>query len=373
MNVLQINQSDISGGAAIAAYRLHIGLLQNNIHSHLWVGDAKTNNSHVSVIPRRVWLENQLSRINRRFSLNYLNIVSSFELPQYPQYQNADLLHLHNLHTGYFNYLALPQLTQHKPTVWTLHDMWSLTGHCAYSYDCTRWQIGCGQCPYPDEYPAITWDSSGWEWRIKQWVYDKSNLVIVTPSVWLKQQAEQSLLQRFPIYHIPNGLDTQVFQPLDPQQCRQVLGLPETGYVVLFGVVQFRHRRKGGDLLLEALAALPDRIKSATVLLMFGQGGEEIAEQVGIKGMHLGYVGNDRLKAIAYSAADLSILPTRLDNCPLGILESFACGTPVVSFAVGGVPEFVHPDKTGYLASPEDAQELSRGMVEVSIALYLQF
>ncbi|MDB9311788.1 glycosyltransferase [Spirulina sp. CS-785/01] len=98
---------------------------------------------------------------------------------------------------------------------------------------------------------------------------------------------------------------------------------------------------------------------------MFGHGGEEIAEEVGMEGMHLGYVASDRLKAIAYSAADISILPTRLDNLPLGIQESFACGTPVVSFAVGVVPELVQSYQTGYLASPEDAQDLSGGIVEL--------
>lgn len=365
MNILQINQSDISGGAAIAAYRLHQGLLATGVNSHLFVGDAKTKSDRVTEIPRQLKLENQLSRINRRLSLNYINLISTFKLPQHSLYRKADLLHFHNLHTGYFNYLAIPNLTQHKPTLWTLHDMWSFTGHCAYSYECDRWKIGCGKCPYPEEYPDIKQDSTRWEWKLKNWVYQHSKLAIVTPSQWLKSQVEESILNCFPTYHIPNGIDLNIYQPLDRQTCRVLLGLNPNKFILLFGVENLTYRRKGGDLLVKALSQLPVSLKQEIILLSFGKGGEEVAKISGIESVNLGYVGSDRLKVIAYSTADLFILPTRADNFPLTLQESFACGTPAISFNVGGVGELVRPQITGYLAEPENVDDLRQGIIEL--------
>ena len=135
MKILHVNQSDISGGAAIAGFRLHQGLLAQGIDSRMLVGTVKTDSDRIASIPRKPRFENQLNRLTRYSGLNYINLFSSFNIPKHKFYQDADLLNFHNLHTGYFNYLAIPTLTKTKPAVFTLHDMWSFTGHCAYSYD----------------------------------------------------------------------------------------------------------------------------------------------------------------------------------------------------------------------------------------------
>ena len=365
MKVLQVNQSDIAGGAAIAGYRLHQGLLAQGVDSRLLVGKVKTSSDHVAAVPRKLRLENQLSRITRQLGLNYLNHLSSFDIPQHYSYQQAELLNFHNLHNGYFNYLAIPSLTKTKPAVFTLHDMWSFTGHCAYSYDCTRWKTGCGKCPYPKTYPAIKRDNTRLEWKLKDWVYSRSNLTIVTLSRWLAKQAQQSLLNRFPIHHIPHGIDTEAYQPLDCQNCRSLLGIPLGKNVLMFGAASLQDPRKGGDLLLDALSNLPNSLKTETVLLTIGSGGEAIAETVGIPTLNLDYVASDRLKSLAYSAADLFLFPTRADNLPLVLQESMACGMPMVWFKVGAVPDLVRPGITGYLAALEDAQDFSQGIVQL--------
>jgi glycosyltransferase involved in cell wall biosynthesis len=208
MKVLQINQSDLSGGAAIAGYRLHQGLLAQGIDSKLLVGRVTTKDDLVKPVPSKGILDRRLSRLSSKLGLNYVNLISSFNILKNSWYQEADILNFHNLHTGYFNYLATAKLTEAKPAVYTLHDMWSFTGHCAYSFDCDRWKIGCGKCPYPDTYPKIRRDSTDWEWKLKNWVYSKSNLTMVSPSRWLAQQAKQSMLNRFAIHYIPNGINT---------------------------------------------------------------------------------------------------------------------------------------------------------------------
>ena len=173
------------------------------------------------------------------------------------------------------------------------------------------------------------------------------------------------MLSCLPIHHIPYGIDTEAYQPLDPEQSRERLGIPLHKKVLMFGAARLTDPRKGGDLLLKALSSLPASLKAETVLLIIGNDGEAIAEAAGIASLNLGYVSSDRLKSIAYSAADLFIFPTRADNLPLVLQESMACGTPMVSFKVGGVPDLVRPGITGYLATPEDVFDFCNGIVEL--------
>jgi glycosyltransferase involved in cell wall biosynthesis len=365
LKVLHINQSDASGGAAIAASRLHQGLLSQGVVSSFLVGKAEQNYGEVHEISRNRKIEKLISRISTPLGHNMLHCISSFAIPCHPAYQQADILNFHNLHPGYFNYLAVPKLTASTPAVYTLHDMWSFTGHCAYSYDCERWKTGCGQCPYPQVYPRIKRDSTALEWKLKNWTYDRADLTIITPSRWLTTQAKQSMLSRFSIHHIPNGIDTEAYQPVDPEQCRAILGLPAKKFVLMFGADKLGDSRKGGDLLLKALELLPDSLKAEIILLTFGSGGEAMAAAAGMAVMDLGYVSNDRFKAIAYSAADIFVFPTRADNLPLVLQESMACGTPMVSFNIGGVPDLVRPGVTGYLAQPENSEDLCQRLIQL--------
>lgn len=365
MQVLHINQSDTAGGAALAGYRLHQGLLNQKIDSRQLVGVKQTSSDRVAKVPRSPYLEQNIGRLTYRLGLNYLNYQTFSNISKHDFYRNADILNFHNLHSNYFNYLDIAKLTRTKPAVFTLHDMWSFTGHCSYSYDCGKWQTGCGQCPYLNTYPATHRDITAWEWKLKQRVYSQSNLAIVAPSRWLYEQAQQSLLNRFSIHHIPYGIDTTVYQPLDPDQCRAVLNIPQGKQVLLFAAASLADDRKGGDLLFKALLDLPQSLKAETVLLVMGSGGDEIEANLGISTINLGYISSDRIKAIAYSAADLFIFPTRADNLPLVLQESMACGTPMVSFKIGGVPDLVRPGETGYLAAPEDIKDFRQGIIQL--------
>jgi glycosyltransferase involved in cell wall biosynthesis len=367
MNILHINQSDqLGNGAGIAGYRLHQGLLAHGVDSRILVGILNTSSDRVASVPRTQRLiERILYKFTWPYGLNDINCISSFDIPKHSFYKNADVLNFHNLHTGYFNYLVIPSLTQSKPAVFTLHDMWSFTGHCSYSYDCEAWKIGCGKCPYPDTYPAITRDNTRLEWKLKNWVYSRSNLTIVTPSRWLTEQAQQSMLNGIPIHHIPYGIDTKAYQPLNYEQCRSVLGIPPNKKVLMFAALDLKYTRKGADLLFKALQSLPESLKAEIILLTIGHGGESIADAVGMLNLNLGYVSSNHLKSIAYSAADLFVFPTRADNLPLVLQESIACGTPMVSFKIGGVPDLVRPSITGYLARPEDTQDFCNGIVEL--------
>jgi glycosyltransferase involved in cell wall biosynthesis len=366
MNILHINHSDTHGGAAIAGYRLHQGLVAAGKTSHLLVDIVKSKSPQVNAIPRNRKVEKTTTFLSSLLGINYINLSSSFGIVNHPFYQAADILQFHNLHSGYFNYLAIPALTKDKPAVFTLHDMWGITGHCSYSYDCDRWKTGCGKCPYLDVYPAIKLDGSHVEWQLKKWAYANSNIkAVVTASRWLMDLLQQSILSHIPIHHIPYGLDLDVFEPLDRDACRQVLGIPLDKKVLIFGVPSLSDSRKGGDLVVKALQGLPDSLRKDTVLLVMGDGEGKLVESIDMPVVSLGFISGDRLRAIAYSAADLTLFPTRADNLPLTLQESIACGVPVVSFKVGGVPEVIRPGQTGYLSLPDNVEDFRNGIIEL--------
>jgi glycosyltransferase involved in cell wall biosynthesis len=367
MKILQINFSDFAsgGGGAIAMYRLYLGLKRAGVDCKILSGLKTLDSADSLEIPRSRRLESGIRRLTAKIGLNDIHCLSSFKIREISSYIDADILNFHVIHSGFFSYLAIPSLTETKPAVFTLHDTWSFTGHCAYSYDCDRWKTGCGKCPYPETYPAIQRDNTHLEWTLKHWVYERSNLAIVTPSRWLAEQAHQSMLSRFPIRHIPNGVETDLYRPLDSEQCKSILGIPAGKRVLMFGAEILGDLRKGADLLLKALQSLPSTLKPELLLLTFGNSGDAIAKSADIEVFNLGYIGGDRMKAIAYSAADLFLFPTRADNLPLVLQESMACGTPMVSFKVGGVPDLVRPGVTGYLAEPEDIQDFQKGILEL--------
>ena len=366
MKVLQVLGRDFPYfGAAVSTYRLYCGLTEAGVDVR-FLCQKKTLESSVE-LPQWPRVEYLLSRVTLRLGLNDIHRVGVFKVKSHKAFLDADIIHFHGIHGQFFSYLALPTLTREKIAVFTLRDMWPITGHCGFSYDCERWKIGCGHCPYPDAPPSLPSkrDGSHLEWQIKNWVYNRSKLNIVVLDNRMKERVQQSMLKHFPIYHIPNGVDTEAYQPLDPQLCRSVLGIPSRKKVLMFTAANLSRWRKGGDLLVKALQSLPQSLKSEIVLLLLGEQGEAIANAVDVQPLLLGYVGGHRLKAVAYSAADLFVFPTRGEGLPNVLLESMACGTPMVSCDAGGVPDLVRPNVTGYLAAPEDVQDLRNGIVQL--------
>jgi glycosyltransferase involved in cell wall biosynthesis len=200
---------------------------------------------------------------------------------------------------------------------------------------------------------------------LKRRAYRRSNLTIVGISRWVTELAQASMLSCFPVCHIANGIDTDIYRPLDPETCRSLLGISTQKRVLLFGAHDQKSPRKGADLLIDALRSLPASLKSDTLLLTMGASATAVSEVTGMTTLDLGFISSDRLKAIVYSAADLFLFPTRQDAFGLVAQESVTCGTPVVSFNVGGVPDIVRPGLTGYLAEPGKGEDFRAGIIKL--------
>lgn len=274
-----------------------------------------------------------------------------------------DLLHCHNLHGDYFDLRCLPELSGRVPVVFTLHDAWLLSGHCVHSFNCERWKTGCGKCPDLTIYPSIRRDATAYNWRRKRDVYRRSQVYIATPSRWLMDRVEKSMLFRAikGSRVIPNGIDLEMFSPGDSEASRQKLALPLDARIILASANGIRHNPfKDYEMLratLEKVRELSNR--KSLICVVLGQEGP--AETIGaVRVLSVPYQSEEAMVVHYYRAADVYLHPTKADTFPTTILESMACGTPVVASAVGGVNEQIVDGITGYLVPPGNSDEMAQ-------------
>lgn len=258
---------------------------------------------------------------------------------------NPDIIHLHNLHGYYLNYEILFEFlkTFEKPVVWTLHDCWAMTGHCAYfDYEgCDKWKSGCFACPQKKEYPRCdVFDRSARNYLIKKAAFKGvKNLTVVTPSRWLAEIVKQSYLGIYPVKVINNGIDLNVFKPIEPGKNEFKKRNSINDKIMLLGVAQVWDRRKGFDDFIK----LSKLLDSEYQIVMVGLTKKQIDM------LPPNIIGIAKTKKVEdlieiYSAADLFINTTYEDNFPTVNLEALACGTPVVTYNTGGSPECIDTD-----------------------------
>jgi glycosyltransferase involved in cell wall biosynthesis len=279
------------------------------------------------------------------------------------QCPGADILNLHWI----ANFVDLETFFSRVdvPVVWTLHDMNAFTGGCHYNVGCDRYKSTCGACPQLGSDDDRDLSRTIWQRKLAayQSAIDEGQLQIVAPSRWLADEARQSsLFDDAPVHVIPYGLDTTAFQPRETAGVRQAIEIPAHHRVLLFVAQSTKNHRKGFDLLQEALGGL-----AADAVTLVSIGSHEPELEVDFHHVHLGSIQSDLLLSVFYSLADVFVISSRQDNLPNTILESMACGTTVVSFDTGGIPDMVRPGETGWLAETGNVRAL-REAIELALS-----
>ncbi|PIQ86839.1 MAG: glycosyl transferase [Candidatus Omnitrophica bacterium CG11_big_fil_rev_8_21_14_0_20_45_26] len=370
MRILHINENDLTGGAARSGLVIHTGLKSHGVDSRMLVRIKRTHDPDVQPIVSgyRWWIDRACHFVCDHLSLQYLYCPSSFQLKDHPWVKEADIIQLFNIHGSYFSYRALPSLSHLKPVVWRLSDMWSFTGHCGYSYECERWKTGCGACPHLSAFPPLYFDTSALHWRLKKEVYAKSKMIIVTPSRWMHEKVKQSpLLSHFESCTIPNGIDIETFQAIDKLEARRKLGINAADQkIILFSAHFIHEKRKGFSYLIKALESFEQNELSHLTLMVVGNGAKRQKKDLPCHTITMEHIDDPRQMALIYSAADIFALPTLADNLPNAVLESMACGTPVVAFDSGGIAEVVKHGETGYVVPVMDVTALAKGILTLA-------
>jgi glycosyltransferase involved in cell wall biosynthesis len=375
LKVVHLSSSDLSGGASIACKRISDSLALSGVDSNLLVQKKSssddrvlsTTNSLLSKLHyylRFAFDEGFIRLFTNQKRGRFTNPFVGLDLSKHQLILKSDIIHLHWINGGYLSLNSIEKLKQlNKPIVWTLHDMWAFTGGCHYSLDCRKFTEDCSNCP------SLRFsgkkDTSQRIFNNKSF-FSELNLTVVTCSKWLKQEAHKSiLLCEKKVVNIPNPLDTDLYKPIDSKVARKKLGLNENKIYILFGAMNLIDERKGFKYLLKSLNELAsdspvtrDRIE----ILVFGKANNEMIKSIPYKCHYFGNIKTEEEVIACYNSADIFIAPSLQDNLPNTVVESLSCGTPVVSYNVGGLPDMIDHLENGYLAQARSVEDLVNGI-----------
>ncbi|MCR4807640.1 MAG: glycosyltransferase [Lachnospiraceae bacterium] len=348
MKVVHLSTTDY-GGAYIAAERISESMKKTGIDSKILVR-TKTKDTACSE-----YFNNPLQRFVSKAG-NVFNLVLSKRLfttdafgtdvSRDPRIKEADVIVLHWVNS-FLSYTSVRRLLRSgKPVIWVMHDMWPFTEGWHYEpMDGARSSL-IGTCNL----------------KAKIRMFKEGNITMVGPSRWITGCASKSpVLEGKNIVNIPNPIDTDQFIRRDKKELRAKYSLPSDKHIILFGAVNINNKRKGFDLLLDALKGLDP---SRYILCTFGGKEAPAVLPPAFECRDLGFINSRDTMIDIYSMADVYVIPSRQENLSNSILEAMSCSLPVVAFDIGGMPDMIKPGENGYLARPFDHDDLARGIEE---------
>ena len=378
MNILILNTSELTGGAAVAANRLAKALGKSGVEVSMLVRDRKTGDERVTALNDSFWA----SRWNfirfvwerliificnhfRRKPLFQVSIANTgTDLSDHPLVKAADVIHLHWINQGFLSLADIRKLALiGKPIVWTMHDMWPCTAICHYSFGCERFKKECGECPFLSS--SDKKDLSYHVFNKKRFLAD-SKIQLVAVSTWLRQQAQDSALtNRLPVEVIPNVIDTSLFVLSDKAEARKSLSLPLDKKIILMGAARINDPIKGFEYLVKALSILKERKgEEDYFLVLFGgiKGDDSFLSEIPISYVWMGSLSDPSMIAKLYAAADVTVVASLYETFGQTIIEGMACGCPAVSFDNSGQTDIINHLENGYLAKYKDTDDLATGI-----------
>lgn len=350
MNILSINTSELGGGAANIAATLSAAAPLYDSQAYFLVSEQKTSASNVDQLPTSSW--------RKRWSQLRGSDLSGFlsaAIFAHPFYQQADIIHLHNLHGYYFDLTILPRLCREKKVVWTFHDLWPLTASCSHT---ERWDLYCGLslCHGRKLYPRFLCRRQKAIIDQKLAIYQQSDFTIVAPCQWMDNKISQSALVSKKRAVIYNGINHNLFAKQANLELRKKLNLPQGRRLALFladggsanrwkgwSYYQTLRQRYGSDLFFISIGHhQADLLRNSDYWQLPYLRQAEVAEYLG--------------------AADVFLFTSVAENFPLVVLEAMASGLPVISFDVGGVSEVLAHRINGYLAESNSLSDFVSGI-----------
>lgn len=360
MNILQVNYTDnlgyrFNGGALIS-------WLRANGHNALHAVGVKQSaeDTSINLVPHPWKKFSQLvNRIEKAISIHNVLYPQSFLLPFNPVFKVADVVHYHIIHNQFFSYLAFPWLTKLKPTVWSLHDPWAMTGHCIHPFDCQGWKTGCHPCPYLDYPFPIQQDRAWLNYQLKNFAYKYSHLHLIVASRWMQSLVEQSpILSRFPVHHVPFGLDLNIFSPGNKAEAKTKFGIPTDKIVI--GLRSLQGPYKGLEYSIKALDLLPEDLPihiltcQSKDLLLSLQNKFQMTE--------LGELNSDEQMVKFFHATDIHLMPSMAESFGMMAMEAAACGVPSVVFSGTPLPEVCFAPEGGIVVQRGNVEELAEAI-----------
>lgn len=359
---LHINYTDLKG-RRFNGYDLIGHLQQRGIRGSQIVWTKESSSPFVSDLHQfdanRKFID-YVSKIEDAVGIKAQTSPLMQDILHHPTFLRAGLLHLHILHHPAFNLNYLPVMTRLKPTIWSIHDPWILSGHCVHHDKCEQWKSGCGNCPQLDSLFSIPHDNSALQFTIKKDIVSRSNFTALAASKWLETQLkESSIFEGKRIVRIPFGVDQSLFAPGDRVSARKKLGIGEDEFVLL---ARSQSAFKGTNLVAEVATRVS--FERSVVLIAVGELGNFRSLPRNVRLIEKGWVESPELIADLYRACDIFLMPSYQETFGLMAVEAMSCGRVVIALDTpnSALPEVIGSPSAG-IAFPE------AGFVESVVSL----
>ncbi|HJD64815.1 MAG TPA: glycosyltransferase family 4 protein [Rickettsia endosymbiont of Diachasma alloeum] len=360
MKILQVNGYESPGsrfhGLAITPLLKEYGIESKHL---IWQKD--TNNPEVLTFSEKDRKINHfLHRVENILSLQSVLYRNALQMIKMPEFQEADLIHLHIIHSGFFSMRHLPKITSLKPTVWTLHDPWAMTGRCIYPMGCSGWEKNCGVCPDLNTPFAMRKDNSKFLFDYKRRVYKKSHFNLIVASKWMQNMVNTSPLfdKEVKVHHLPFGLDLKFFSPDHAKKARERFNISDDKIVICFRSEDTTF--KGYQYIMEAL----ERLETTKPICLLTVGRHNLLEQ--FRGrfeiIEHGWTNDNVLLRDVLAASDIFLMPSVAEAFGVMAIEAMACGKPVIVFDETSLPEVTFAPDIGVSVSMRDSNALSNAI-----------
>ncbi|MCU6617679.1 glycosyltransferase family 4 protein [Achromobacter mucicolens] len=360
MRVLQVNGYQSPGRRFNGlSLKPHLEALGVSSKHFVWEQDRQEAGV-VSLHGKLLRKVNRLTRgVEKVLSLQSQLYSNGMHMRRMEAFREADLVHYHIIHSGFLSMQSLPAMTAEKPSLWTLHDPWAMTGHCIHPFSCQRWKTGCGQCPDLKTDFAIQRDTTALNFRLKRMAYRRSNFEILVASSWMENMVRQSpLMDDVPVHKVPFGLDLDFFKPGDQAAAKARLGIEPHRLVLCFRSVV--NDFKGLQYVIEALDRLQTQVPICLLTLNDKGRIEKFKDRFQV--VELGWTNDDSVMQDVYSATDLFLMPSLADSFGLMAVEAMACGKPTICFEGTALPEVVFTPEAGLAVPSRDSAALAAAM-----------
>lgn len=358
--ILVIGTTDNKGGAAAVGWSIGEELRIRGFQINYLVSRKYTNSNNVEALDSTAFRSISLfwRYLRSLLTSNDIEYGHGQDILDHPWYKEADIIFCQNLHGSYFKLNTLARMSQDKKVFWTLHDMWAISGNCVYTSDPAVWKNGARAKVSIMEYPPMLWNNAKYLWTKKKEIYqDSPSLSIVVPSRWLGDKVKESILKDKDLTVIYNGINPEIFKPVDKTKLRLKYNLPKDQRIVTFVAQGGGYDPRKGWNYIEQLAKVYEEDSS---ILFMCIGGAKTGQVANI--LYVPNITNKNILAEHYGLSDVFLFTSLAENCPLVVLEAMSCGLPIVSFDVGGVPELVTHKVNGYIAKYKDGADLLLGL-----------
>lgn len=363
MKVLQLNGYE-SPGRRFSGLGLASMLKEHDVSSThiIWQRDTTDPSVLGYEAPQARLINEMYSRVEQRLGFQSVYFTNAAELMSRKEFIEADLIHLHLIHTGYLSMLDLPEITRAKPTVWTLHDPWAFSGHCIYPFNCQRWRIGCGECPDLKIPFNVVRDSTGLMFSMKEKMFQRSSFEVIVASQWMETMTRESpLFKGVPVHLVPFGLDLDFFSRGSRVSARKRFGIPDDAVVIGFRAEYGAY--KGFEYIERALDEIPaDR--NVWLLSTASHGPlEKFRGKFGVT--ELGWVNDEELVRDFFAAQDMFLMPSIAEAFGVMAIEAMASGCPVIVFEGTSLPGVTFAPEIGLQVQARDSAGLALVMQQL--------